>query len=381
MVFKSYLRVFSVALAAMSMAVACGDSDDSKKNNPGPKPGGEDSELTFTLSATNPTDDGVDISIVPSNDRNFYYWEITEKAVLDQLSEEEIAQHLLGISSDYLQQGPLEASADQVSRFFELDPGTEYYLWAVGYDYMNSSLSTPIAKVGFTTLVGEYTDGYKAWLGDWTVVSTTSLSEKPLTFKVKIESLSSSKFNVTGWTTTVLAEPVMARFDKETNALRLMCTSYGQQDAGGNIGLVDVYYMGACKYGDGYTVVSGEYAGLEATMGADKQSATAKSLKVRVNSNTGPLELEVVGMEFMAIQVYGDDVVTFTPAEGFESGDFAIGPFAMTKTASGTVAAAAASQKTASVLPRLDYLKRQHAVASQRYSFVSSELRSVMQTR
>lgn len=385
MAFKSYLRFFSVALAAMSMAVACGGSDDpdDPKNPDKPdKPGTEVSELTFTLSATNPTEDGADISIVPSNDSNYYYWEITEKSLFDQLSEEEIGGQLLGIGLDYLTQGPIEGTADQVAAIFELDPGTEYYLWAVGYDFMKGTVSTPVTKVAFTTLVGEYTDGYKAWLGDWTVTSTTAASGQPLTFKVKIESVNSTKFDVTGWTTSVMDEPAVGRFDKETGTLSLMCTSYGQMDAGGQTGLVEVYYIGVCSYNGGYTVVSGSYPGLEATISSDKQSATAVGKTVSVRNNAGgTLTLDVVGMEFMALQVNGDGVVSFNPAEGFESGDFAIGPFTMTKTASGTVSAAPASQKTASVLPRLDYLKHRNALASQRFSLVSPELHSMMQAR
>ena len=52
----------------------------------------------------------------------------------------------------------------------------------------------------------------------------------------------------------------------------------------------------------------------------------------------------------------------------------------MTKTASGPLAVDA-SQKAVSTTLRLDALKRRNAGAAQRYSFVSSELRGMMQAR
>ncbi len=383
MAFKSYLRFFSVALAAMSMAVACGDSDDPKGSD-GPDrpdvPGTEESDLTFTMSATNPTESGVAISIVPSNDNEYYYWDISLKEQYDSLTEVDIANSLKGLTADYLTRGPIEVTAEQFESMVQLEPGTEYYLWAVGYNLPKGTVTTSVTKVAFTTLQGEFTDAYKAWLGRWTVTSASSASSKPLTFTVDIESVNSAKYAVSGLTTTVVDIPATARFDKETGAMKLMCTSFGQEDGGGQIGLVEIYYIGVCEYNNGYTVVSGDYPGMEAEMDADKQHATMKGLSVSVNGQSGPMDLDVVGMEYMALQVQGGNVVSFNPADGFEQGDFPIGPYSMTKTASGPLAVDA-SQKAVSTTLRLDALKRRNAGAAQRYSFVSSELRGMMQAR
>lgn len=176
MAFKSYLRFFSVALAAMSMAVACGDSDDPKGSD-GPNvpdgPGTEESDLTFTMSATNPTENGVAISIVPSNDNEYYYWDISLKEQYDSLTEVDIANSLKGLTADYLMKGPIEVTAEQFESMVQLEPGTEYYLWAVGYNLPKGTVTTSITKVPFTTLQGEFTDAYKAWLGRWTVTSAS----------------------------------------------------------------------------------------------------------------------------------------------------------------------------------------------------------------
>ncbi len=178
----------------MSMAVACGDSDDPKRLRwPRPSrdvPGTEESDLTFTMSATNPTESGVAISIVPSNDNEYYYWDISLKEQYDS-SRSISPNSLKGLTADYLTRGPIEVTAEQFESMVQLEPGASITC-GPGYNLPKGTVTTSVTKVAFTTLQGEFTDAYKAWLGRWTVTSASSAS-KPLTFTVDIESVNSGQ--------------------------------------------------------------------------------------------------------------------------------------------------------------------------------------------
>lgn len=213
-------------------------------------------------------------------------------------------------------------------------PGTEYIAMAKVKDAAgNSTLKYAVAS---TAPAGEASDAYKAWLGTWTVTSTSSkLNQTPVSFDVVFsEKVANQKYSVLGWGTTLFrdTEAVEAVFDAESGnfgfANEQELSSFEQE---GKTFMFD--YISYCSYSGGYTVVTGEYYGLVGQLDASKNKATVVGNELTL---TGGIEAKVVCMEFFAVQVGGTSVGSYGPADGFVQGNYPIGPYTMIKKSSST---------------------------------------------
>ncbi len=149
--------LFLAAAAALSCATACGDENEDSTG-----PATDPEELSFTLEATNATQETVRITVLPSQSTPTYLYLIAEKerfdtfASGDALIESDLQQ--LGIMAEaagktreeYL--GEVLVKGPVRSRTVEgLKPGTDYVLYAYGLTAAGVATSE-VADAPFSTL-------------------------------------------------------------------------------------------------------------------------------------------------------------------------------------------------------------------------------------
>lgn len=234
-------------------------------------------------------------------------------------------------------EGDLLAAINATGLPFYTDKATPSTAYMVIVKVTDASGKSTIKSATATTeSSGESSDAYKAWLGTWTVTSTSSkLNQTPVSFDVVFsEKVANQKYSVLGWGTTLFRdrEAVEAVFDAESGnfgfANEQELDSFEQN---GKTYMFD--YISYCSYSGGYTVVTGDYYGLVGQLDASKNKATVVGNELTLN---GGIEAKVVCMEFFALEVGGNGVGSYGPADGFVQGDYPIGPYMMTKKSSST---------------------------------------------
>lgn len=209
-----------------------------------------------------------------------------------------------------------------------VDPGTDYTVVVI---VTSAGGKSTVKRADATTSGGGSTESsatYESWLGEWTVKSASSAEGGALTFNVTIAehpNAPGEAYAVTNWSTTVLGPeiPIPALFDTKTGTFQLLAQNLGSAGEG-----MTAYYISICRTSTGgLTVITTDegYVGLIGSMKGDKQSATAVGAEIKVSSGE---TLTTIGMEFFAV---GDNIYNYNAADGFKEGDFAIGPFTMTK--------------------------------------------------
>lgn len=260
--------------------------------------------------------------------------------------------------------------------FNELDPATTY---TVIFKVTDAAGKSTVKSVDFTTTSGgggEASDAYKAWLGTWTVTSTSSeVNNKPITFDVTIaENVADATFNLTGWSIwKVRTSPVPVKF-KNGNLVIPGETFLAEIDLNGtDNGKCKIYYTNSSLVTllngqSGRSIVSGDFDAITATMGADKASATTKEYSGKL-SNGGTFD--VTGVDFFAeATVKGETnwYNVYDPAPGFTANDIPVGPFTLVKKSNNTAPMGVPAQyNLSSVLTASNYLvptKRIAAVSS-----------------
>lgn len=233
--------------------------------------------------------------------------------------------------------------------FKELDPATTY---TVIFKVTDAAGKSTVKSVDFTTTGaggGEASDAYNAWLGTWTVTSTSSeVSNKPITFDVTIaENVADATFNLTGWSIwSVRTSPVPVKF-KNGNLVIPGETFMAEIDLNGSDnGKGKVYYTNSSwitlpNGQSGRSIVSGDFDAITATMGADKTSATTKEYSGNL-SNGG--SFTVTGVDFFTeATVKGETgwYNVYDAATGFTENDIPVGPFTLVKKSNNTAPMAA----------------------------------------
>lgn len=260
--------------------------------------------------------------------------------------------------------------------FNELDPATTY---TVIFKVTDAAGKSTVKSVDFTTTSGgggEASDAYKAWLGTWTVTSTSSeVSNKPITFDVTIaENVADATFNLTGWSIwKVRTTPVPVKF-KNGNLVIPGETFLAEIDLNGSDnGKGKVYYTNSSLVTllngqSDRSIVSGDFDAITATMGADKASATTKEYSGKL-SNGG--SFTVTGVDFFTEATVNGETNwynVYDPAPGFTKNDIPVGPFKLVKKSNNTAPMGVPAQyNLSSVLTASNYLvptKRIAAVSS-----------------
>ena len=140
-----------------------------------PIPGGE---LTFEISVTNISLFSADITVTPSNNEDTYYFDVSEASVFEGMNDEEILAEVTSyIIPDYLSQGPDGYTAEMLEMYAPLSPGTEYCVYAIGYNEQEG-VTSALKMERFSTLAptGEAPDlTFKVHIGDADGNNTSSM--------------------------------------------------------------------------------------------------------------------------------------------------------------------------------------------------------------
>lgn len=277
--------------------------------------------------------------------------------------------------------------------FSPLDPATTY---TVIFKVTDAAGKWTAKSVDFTTTSagggGEASEAYNAWLGTWTVTSTSSeVSNAPISFDVTIaEKAPDVSFELTGWSIlSARTVPVTVQF-KSGNMVIPNDIFMGEVDLNGSDnGKGKVYYTNSSwiTLGTGESgpaVVSGDYDAITAKMGADKASATATGFSGKL---TGGGSFFVRGVDFYtSATVKGEDgwYNIYDPATGFTENDFPVGPYTMVKKSNKTAPMGAPVQfNLSSVLTAsdaLDYLVSKKTMGLEASSLGMSMVSEVVAT-
>lgn len=108
-------------------------------------------ELSFEFSVTNITKTAADVNVIPSNNDDTYYFDVQMVAAFDGMTDEQILAEVVdGLTADDLSQGPDGLPAELFDLYAPLKSGTEYYVYAVGFD-PDKGATTKLSKYKFTT--------------------------------------------------------------------------------------------------------------------------------------------------------------------------------------------------------------------------------------
>ena len=296
-------------------------------------------KFTFAVSDIKAT--SVNVEATPTVANEYYYFDVVPSSAFANASDEDILYELMdGITSIN------QLSLGKMMKTLTVDSDTEYIPCAVGLKIVNGRIYpiTELAKgTAFMSGQGDpMSPEYQAWLGTWTVTSTSAeVTNAPVTFDVTFsKKVANSTYSVAGWGSSVyrLQYPVTADFNAADGSFTM---KNNQELVAGAL-----YFVAECIVEDGTTslLTSETFVPLQGVMGADKSSAS-----VLCNSGTF-----TNGKKFavgtMDLFIYDGGWYGIKPAEGFTSGDYVIGPFKLVKkSAAGSAVKAQASFSNAPV--------------------------------
>ena len=301
-----------------------------------PKPVRSNNKLTI-----NPADitfSSATVNVTPSVATDYYYFDVYEKADLE--GESDIIKSLISemnslvgtYTADFIVSALGKKGA--ASEIFEdLSSETDHVVIGFGIVATENVVlaTTDLFRKEFTTeKAPELDEAYAAWLGTWTVTSTTSMkSAKPISFDVTFSTkVANTNFALTGWAISAYRDrfPAIATFDKETGYI--MIQSYQEIGATGD---GTVRYVALCRdknvSGKYYYPVGGSYVGLIAIMSDGKGKVIGNELTL-----TGDVEAEVVMMDQFVYN--GSNYLgKYNPTadSGFTADDYPVGPFTLVK--------------------------------------------------
>ena len=228
--------------------------------------------------------------------------------------------------------------------FSGLDPATSYTCILKVTDSAGKSTTKHVAAT--TEGGGEASDAYKAWLGTWTLTSTSSeVNAAPLSFDVTfIQGVANSSYKLQGWGLTTIRDQSQilpsAKFDSATGNFEILegQSLYTDPEDGSVLTLT-----GRALLQGKYYIINGGYPGFTGKLNADKNSAT---ITLYQGSVDGMSNFTTSSMDFF--WVLGQDIYWQKAAEGYTDRDYPIGPYTMTRKSSG--ASVSASKSAATIL-------------------------------
>lgn len=198
-----------------------------------PKPVRSNNKLTI-----NPADitfSSATVNVTPSVATDYYYFDVYEKADLEGESDMAIIKSLISemnslvgtYTADFIVSALGKKGA--ASEIFEdLSSETDHVVIGFGIVATENVVlaTTDLFRKEFTTeKAPELDEAYAAWLGTWTVTSTTSMkSAKPISFDVTFSTkVANTNFALTGWAISAYRDrfPAIATFDKETGYIMI----------------------------------------------------------------------------------------------------------------------------------------------------------------
>ncbi len=291
-------------------------------------------KFTFAVSDIKAT--SVNVEATPTVANEYYYFDVVPSSAFANASDEDILYELMdGITSMN------QLSRGKMKKTLTVDSDTEYIPCAFGLKIVNGWVYpiTELAKgTAFMSGQGDpMSPEYQAWLGTWTVTSTSSeKSKQPITFDITLaKKVANTSYSLTGWDISVrrLTWAGTADFNTTDNSFVIM---NGQElpysDPNGT-----PYLIARGIAASGTYIVSGSYPALTGVMNSDG-TASVSCYKGKF-SDGEEFTVGTVGYFIDTGGSYG----SYGPAAGFTSGDHPVGPFKMVKkSAAGAPAKAAA---------------------------------------
>lgn len=263
---------------------------------------------------------------------------LAEKALVDQLVAEKgltYEQITEAAGNEFTADNLTKLNANGVGWYFkELTPGTEHIVMAKVTDAAgNSTFKYVLAS---TDPAGEASDAYKAWLGTWTLTSTSSeVNKASLSFDVTfVQGVANSSYKLQGWGITTLREQTeivpSARFDNATGNFEILEGQelYTDPEDGSVLTLTARGLLQGKYY-----IINGGYPGFTGALSADKNSATITMYQGTVD---GLGTFTTSSMEFFWFHPNGEDIYGQKAAAGYTDGDYPIGPYTMTRKSAST---------------------------------------------
>ena len=348
--------------------------------------GGDGPELTLTMKAGDPKGENPTTAVtcvIKSSGATAAKAGIWPKSLVDEvlaegetiesiINNEQLGQSFEGDHLAAINGNGLPLYTDKAS------PSTEYITIAKVTDAAgNSTIKSATAT---TESAGEASDAYKAWLGTWTVTSTSSTyTKKPLTFDVVFkQKVANVSYAVEGWTASIFRDQPdkSPYFPVATFNDGGFYFANGQTFGKFNLGEYGTgtltyccfftlagknYYSSQTEFSDGTPFVS-----LYGTMNSDKQSAVVEGAEVEYSDGKATMEYA----DFMYVLDSGKGAMGVIPGEGFkystpegEDTDSPIGPYTMVKKGSATSALSAPS-KSAVDIKAMPYVGKLSSVLS-----------------
>lgn len=205
----------------------------------GPKPVMSDNTLAYGTPET--TFNSIKVSVTPSNSDKYFVTAFLPSEIAGFTDKQ-----LRNAICEQLSAGDLY-SGDKTLTFNYLYDNAEYVLIGFGVDEVSMSSSTQIfrATVKTGTLPDTASDGYKAWLGTWTVTSASSEKSKTsYSFDIEIRPRTiNGTYLVRGWGYTIIKDDyeVDANYISSTKGFQLFKREVGTLGDGGKLTLLPRY--------------------------------------------------------------------------------------------------------------------------------------------
>lgn len=299
-------------------------------------------KFTYTVSDIMPT--SVKVKTTPTVANEYFYFGVVPSSAFASASDEEILYQLMdGITSMN------QISRGETERTLTVDSDTEYIPCAFGLKVVNGWVYpiTELAKgTAFMSGQGEpMSPGYSAWIGTWTVTSTSSeVTKKPISFDIMLDKkVANTSYSLIGWDISLrrLTWVATANFDSANDSFAIMNDQQlPYSDPNGT-----PYLIARGIAASGTYIVTGNYPALTGVMNSN---GTANVSCYRGEFSDG--EAFTIGTVGYFIDT-GEGYAAYNPAEGFTSKDYPIGPYTMVKkSASGASVKAATQTKGNSVI-------------------------------
>lgn len=291
------------------------------------------SDNTFTLTTSNVKATSVDVSVTASIAGDTYYIGAYPKAMEATSSEAEIIAWVAAKIKS-----AADLSVGNVKRTVKVTEKTEYVACAFGATVSSAgtAATTKLFKsTPFTTPADIVaTDAYKAWLGTWTVTSSSSeVSGSRIELHVTIaENVRNSSYLIYGWDISTLAQVRYPGIGKLSGAKIEISSNQtlGKYEDG------TATWWTLCLF-DGKMptqMINGTFPAFTCTLGADKRSAAVANYEGGYSGGGSEGTFEAMSMTIFNEKSDGTYYVPSAP--GYTARDFPMGSYTMIKAGDAT---------------------------------------------
>ncbi len=299
--------------------------------------GSSGSSFTIDIAVENIQYTTADISFTPSDQSQEYVYALFEAGELEYYFGDSQTDQMAGIIEYYVYYDAIEyfvLTGTQGGTFEGFTPSTSYSLYAFAINSSYTASSSDLFKADFTMAEAVATDEYNAWLGTWTMTSTSAeVAGKSLSLEVIFTdddglAVPGLTYSIYGWDVSNVRYilPLPATFDYDTYGFDVSGVNEMYTDEDGYL-YEYVGYAEVPDYGANY-IITGSYDALTATMDSGNQGGY-------VYGNSGTLSggsiFNVWNVIMLAYDGYNYYSFYNDESLGFEDMEVLFGPFTLTK--------------------------------------------------